>query len=206
MPGFTITNDGDWSFSFADDAPAPKLPEGPNMATSYLAGTGRWENYSDVMLYECESLLRQFLESKVDDPRWTMPNTKWRRFTAGMMYEILYGEPYTHENYPKILRLARVMAYYSTRISKEGSIHGKKYKKKIYCLSTSRYKKVPPYSLKLRLEWLEEHGKLPCWQNMRLPKDLEAGHARNRKTDENMEKRRERARRIYNERYNGRKH
>ena len=210
MPGFTTTDDGGWVFDFMDPESKPVLPDGPNMATGYLEGVGKWENYSDRDLYEADSLLRQFLESKESDPKWTTASTKWRRYTAGMMFEVLHGRPYAGSgtsDYQKILRLARVMAYYSTRITKEGSIRGKKYKKKIYYLSVSRCKKLPPYSLKLRLEWLEAQNKLPCWQNMKLPKDdLKAGHARNKRTDENMEMRRERAKRIYRERYKDRYH
>lgn len=209
MPGFTTTDGDDWVFNFEDPVIKPELPDKPNMTTGYLEGAGKWENYSDKDLYEVDSLLRQFFESKLEDPKWTGPSTKWRRFTAGMMYEILYGVPYDHTipgSYQKILRLARIMGYYSTRITKEGSIRGKRYKKKIYYLSINRYKKCPPYSLRLRLEWLEKQDKLPTWHNMMLPKDdLKVGHARNKRTDENMEKRRERGKKIYNERYN-RKH
>ena len=205
MQGFTTDESGGWVFNFMEPETKPELPDGPNMATSYLEGPGKWENYSDRDLYEVDSLLRQFLMSKATDPKWTKASTKWRRYTAGMMFEVIYGRPYagTHtSDYQKILRLARVMAYYSTRITKEGSIRGKRYKKKIYYLSVARCKKLPPYSLKLRLEWLEEQGRMPCWQNMAVPKDdLKPGHARNKRTDENMEMRRERGRRLYKERY-----
>lgn len=65
---------------------------------------------------------------------------------------------------------------------------------------------MPPYSLKLRLEWLGEKGDIPTWSNMAVPKDdLEPGHARNYKTEKNMERRREQARARYNERYNRKK-
>ena len=209
MPGFTTTDDGDWVFNLMDPETKPVLPDRPNMATNYLEGPGKWENYSDPDLYEADSLLRQFLESKAEDPKWTTASTKWRRFTAGMMFEVIHGRPYagTHtSDYQKILRLARVMAYYSTRITKEGSIRGKRYKKKIYYLSVARCKKLPPYSLKLRLEWLQDKGELPCWQNMKAPKDdLKAGHARNKRTDENMRIRRQEAKRRYNERYRNNK-
>jgi len=210
MAGFTTTNDGGWVFNFEDPVAKPSLPTEPTRATGYLEGAGKWENYSDKDLYEVESLLRQLFKQKESDPKWNLTIAKHRRFTAGMMFEVLYGRPYdrTHAGeYQKILRLARVMAYYSTRITKEGSINGKRYKKKIYYLSLKRYKKLPPYSLRLRLEWLEEQGKVPCWQNMKLPKDdLKAGHARNKRTEENMEKRRERGRQLYNERYKSRNH
>lgn len=203
MAGFTTTSDGDWSFSFADPTTKPVLPDEPNMATNYLAGPGKWDNYSDPVTYECDSLLRQFLASKQNDAQWTQPNPRWRRFTTGMMFEILFGRKYDPKtDYRYGFRLSKIMAYYSTRAIKEGSIHGKRYKKTIYTLSLKRYAKLAPYSLKLRVEWLAEQGKLPTWQNMKLPKDdLVAGHARNKVVDENMKRRSDRAK----ERYDGRR-
>lgn len=207
MAGFTTTSNGDWVFSFDDPQTKPELPDEPNMATNYLAGPGKWENYSDKIIYECDSLLRQFFESKKNDSHWSMPNPKYRRFTTGMMFEVLFGrkyDPKTDHQYG--VRLARVMAYYSTKIIKEGSINGKRYKKSIYTLSMKRYFKCPPYSLKLRIEWLSDKGELPTFRNMKMPKDdLKIGHARNKKTNENMERRSERARQRYNELYRNRK-
>ena len=99
------------------------------------------------------------------------------------------------------------MTYYSTRKQKEGSILGKKINKTIYTLSLRRYKRLAPFSLKLRIPWLEEQGKVPTWHNMQLVKDtLETGHARNKKTDENMRRRREQAQAAYRERYKHRTH
>lgn len=207
MAGFTTTNDGGWTFSFDDPVTKPTLPDGPNMATNYLAGPGKWDNYSDKVLYECDSLLRQFLASKEDDPKWNQTHPKWRRFTTGMMFEILFGRKYdSKRDYQYGFRLAKVLAYYSTRVAKGGSVNGKKTNKPLYTLSLKRYHKLQPYSLRLRVEWLADQGKLPTWQNMKLPKDnLKPGHARNKLTDENMEKRSEAARKRYNERYADRK-
>lgn len=204
MAGFTTTNDGDWTFSFGEEFKKPVLPSEPNMATSYLAGPGKWDNYSDPVTYECDSLLRQFFESKEGDPQWEQQHPKWRRFTTGMMFEILFGRKYDPKaDYKYGFRLSKVMAYYSTRAVKEGSIRGKRYKKTIYTLSPKLYHKKPPYSLRLRVEWLAEQGKLPTWHNMKLPKDdLKPGQARNPRTQENMEKRSEQARKRFNELYN----
>lgn len=207
MAGF-ITTGEEWTFSFDDVPNKPELPDGPNMATNYLAGAGKWQNYNDFILYEAECLLRKFFESKKDDPQWISSSTYYRRYTTGMMFEVLYGKEYDPKSDFKVaFRLAKLMAYYSTRITKEGSVRGKRYKKSIYCLSIARYKKIPPYSLRLRLEWLESKGELPTWHNMKLPKDdLKPGHARNSRTEENMRIRSERAKKRYNERYSGRKH
>lgn len=209
MAGFTTTDDG-WMFSFEDPVTKPSLPTEPTRATGYLEGEGKWENYSDLVLYELESLMRQLFEQKLDDFKWKQQNPKWRRYTCGMMFEVIYGRKAdlkSSDDQVRLRRLPKLMTYYSTRKQKEGSINGKKMTKTIYTLSLKRYKSLPPYSLRLRLEWLEEQGRVPCWQNMKLPKDnLEVGHARNPKTDANMEKRRQRARERYNERYKDRDH
>lgn len=205
MQGFTTTDDGGWVFNLENPKP-PELPKEPTRATNYLEGPGKWDNYSDDVLYECESLLRRFFESKLDDGHWRQQNPKYRKYTVGLMFEVLYGRKYDkYQSHDQVRgrRLAKLMSYYATRKQKEGSILGKYYRKTVYTLSLRRYKRVPPYSLKLRIPWLEEQGKMPTWHNMQLPKDnLEAGHARNKRTDENMRRRRERAKAEYNERYN----
>ena len=219
MQGFTTTEDGSWSFSLEDKPDVPDLPVhdpleilGP-FEPGYLKGAGKWENYSDPVLYELESLLRKWLETKLSDPEWTAKGAKGvraRKYTTGMVYESLYGKPYNGKDQDclvRVRRLPKLLAYYSIRIQKEGTIRGKKLTKHIYHLSLNRYKKLQPYSLRLRIEWLQAQGKLPVGQNMQLPKDdLKPGQARNPKTNENMRRRRERAKELYNERYRDRAH
>lgn len=204
-----FTTDGDsWTFNFDDPISKPKLPEEPSMATGYLAGAGRWDNWSDPIIYECDCLIRQLFESKKHDRQWNKPKGINRRFTFGMIFEILFGRKYDPSVDSKYInRLSKVLAYYSSRVQREGMINGKRHKKPVYILSTARYNKKPPYSLKLRLEWLQERGELPTWRNMTPPSDdLKPGHARNQKTEENMERRREQAKARYRERYGDRKH
>jgi len=212
MPGFITTDDGGWSFSFENKPGITELPDispsDPNTVKppNYLSKPERWRNYTDMTLYELELLLRKFFEKKLDDPKWNTQSAFYRRSTLGMIYEELYGVkpmPTDKQAQKRMRRLTNLLAYYSTRIQKEGSVRGKKTNKKIYTLSLKRYQEKPPYSLRLRMEWLTKQGKVPCWQNMLLPKDdLKAGHARNPRTDENMRKRREDAKRRYNEKYN----
>jgi len=219
MPGFTTTDDGGWVFSLENKPEIPDLPvhdpldfQGPERP-GYLEGPGKWENYSDDILYELETLLRRWLATKVDDPEWTSKGGKGiraRKHTCSMVYQHLYGKPWDVKDKAcqvRVRRLPRLLAYYSTKVQKEGIVNGKKVTKHIYHLSLKRFKNVPPYSLKLRLEWLQEQGRLPVWQNMKLPKDdLQAGQARNPRTNENMRRRREKARERYNQRYSDRKH
>ena len=217
MPGFTTTEDGSWEFSFDDTPEIPDLPvhdplEQQNpLVPGYLEGPGKWENYTDNHIYELEALLRKWFEVKSETEEWKKDHRGYyRRFTCGMIFEQLYGRLASRDNsddWTKLRRLPKLLAYYSTRIQKEGSIRGKKLTKTIYTLSPKLYKQRPPYNLKLRLEWLKEKGELPCWQNMRLPKDdLKPGQARNPRTNENMRMRSERAKQRYNERYSDRAH
>jgi len=213
MPGFITTDNGEWEFSFEDKIDIPDLPvhdpltpQGP-MAPGYLEGPGKWENYTDNYVYELESLLRKWFALKIDSGEWK--NDKrgfYRRFTCKLIFEQLYGrlpDFNDHNDRTKIRRLPKLLAYYSSRIQKNGSIRGKNYSKSIYTLSPKLYKTRPPYNLKLRLEWLSEKGEMPTWHNMMLPKDdLKPGHARNKKTEENMRLRSERAKQRFNERYN----
>ena len=212
MAEFITTDDG-WEFSFDSEPDVPNLPvhdpheeQGPQRTVGYLEGPGKWENYSDDTLYELETLLREWLEIKVNTDEWKKDKRGYyRRFTCGMVYEQLYGKPVNIKEKDcqlKLRRLTKLLAYYSTKIQKEGSIRGKKLTKSIYTISPRLYKTKPPYCLKVRLKWLKEKGELPCWQNMKLPKDdLKAGQARNKQTNENMRIRREKARERYNQRY-----
>lgn len=214
MPGFTTTSDGGWSFSFSEEPEIPDLPvhdpldsAGPKVV-GYLDDPKRWENYSDLVIYELEVLLRKFLETKLDDPNWKGAKTYWKRYTCGLMFEQLYGRRPNmkdHDDIVKLRRMPRLLAYYSSKVQKAGMVRGKQYTKTVYTLSLRRYKKNLPYSLRIRLKDMQEKGEIPTWQNLRLPKDdLKPGHARNPQTDENMRRRRERAKQIYNERYSDR--
>ena len=138
-------------------------------------------------------------------PKWKH-SYKMRRYTMKMVYEQIYNKTWTPEVGGKIAyRMSKILAYYSSRMQKAGSINGKNYSKTIYTIAPSRLKK-PPYSLRLRLEWLAEQKLLPTYENMALPKDiLKQGHARNPKTEENMRKRSEAAKRVYREKYGNRK-
>ena len=202
MPGFTTTDDS-WVFDLEDLPEKIEVPNQPNMATGYLALPGRWENYSDEILYDIEKRLREFLVSKEEDPHWKWARTTYRKFTVGMMYEILYGRKWDPTRDGKYaIRMARIMSHYSSRIQKEGIIRGKKMTKTIYTLSLSRLHKAAPYSLRLRIEWLADRGELPTVSNMGVPcSSLQPGHARNPRTEENMQRRREQAKARYHERY-----
>lgn len=203
-------NDDNWEFDLTGKEEVDTEPAVEANVISVVGDAKRWEQYCDMDLYEFESKLRKWMEAMTATPGWKNDKRGWnRRFTFGMLWPYLYGRPYDSKVDGKKgnSKLAKVVAYYSSRIQKEGSIRGKHYTKKIYTLSPRRAKRNPPYSLRLRLEYFRENGIIPTRRNMALPKDnLEEGHARNPRTDANMERRREKMRKIYNERYADRKH
>lgn len=193
----TTMPDGDWRFDFGD----PKPPEIKNPEIlPYLGEPDRWTQYTDDMTYEMDCLVRKWIEESSKSPTWKN-SYKNRRYTMSMVIEQIYGRPYDQaEDQKRVLKLSRILAYYSTRVQNGGSIKGKMYSKTIYTISPSRFRKAP-YSLRLRLEWLAERGEVPTHRNMALPKDdLKPGHARNPRTERNMEKRREQAKQRYRDR------
>ena len=182
-------------------------PEGTQMkrianSKSYLADRKAWEQYTNPFIYEFDKLLRTWIKDMSANSKW-FGSYMMRRYTMSMIYENLYGRPYDQSLDGKNVNAAsRILAYYSSRIQKGGSIYGKKYSKNIYTISPRRLK-YPAYSLKLRLELMSEEGIVPDNRNMALPKDnLEAGHARRSRTEANMERRRREAKDRYNARYN----
>lgn len=174
--GFTTTNNDEWTFSFQDPKPVFDT-EAVNAGQTYLAAPGRWENYSDDELYEMEVLLRQFLETKKNG--WGTHSQAARKFTTNMMHQILYGTPSPGRACGTVRKLNRLMNHYATRVWKKHgtTVRGERVNGKIYMLSARRLEK-PPYSLRLRLEWMAEQGILPTWHNMQLSEQLKPGETR----------------------------
>lgn len=169
-------------------------------AVPFIAGEKEWENYTDDIVYETDKAMREWIETMRQDTTWSR-SQKSRRYRFSQLFRILFHKEWDNKQYGKyMLRISKVFAYYSSRLtttSKDDT--GKWGSKTGYVISPSRLKQ-PPYSLKLRLEWLAQQGKIPTAQNMKLPKDnLEIGHARNPKTEANMERRRQQKRDRYNE-------
>lgn len=200
------THTSDWVFDLGK-------PERPRLASdgelvNLIGETDRWQQFENDLIYELDCLVRDFIKENSKHAKWKT-NRLMRRYTMSMVYELVYGRKYDHmdcECSKVNYWLPRILAYYSTKVQKSAYINGKLKNKTVYTLSPKRINR-PPYSLRLRLEWFAEQGVMPTYSNMCLPKDnLKAGHARNPKTDRNMELRRERARARYRERYQQRDH
>lgn len=166
----------------------------PKWAIPYLSSEQAWDNYSDPLVYEVDKRLREWIKEM--RPVWRTKRGQGldRRFQFATLMEIIGIEidQEVRKNYQKI---ARIFAYYSSKVSKQTRINGVK-KKGVYTISPSRVDRQP-YSLKLRME---EFGDQMDGRQFRLPEDdLEPGHARNPRTDENMQRRAEEGRRRMNE-------
>ena len=178
----------------------PKLDASPipsNLAL-YISDPEAWKQYADKDLYCLEVLLREWIKEMSTVKSWKN-NARNRRYTMKMIWPLLFGREYDSKRDAKYVnKLSKLLAYYSTRVQKQATINGKSYQKTVYALSPKRLEKLP-YSLKLRFEYLCEQGIVPNKENMKMPKDLKPGHARNPRTEENMRLAHEEGLRRYNE-------
>ena len=168
-------------------------------AAAFLADPDLWKNYENEMLAEIEEALRSWMEEMSRLPSWRTTNAKCRRYTFSMDFELVTGERYDQRRHARQSRAwTTLLRYYSSRVQKSGSIDGKFHLKTVYVLSPKRLER-PPYSIRLRIPWLVEHGYAIDKRTMvNLNDDLvEPGHARNPRTEENMRKRREEGRKRY---------
>lgn len=194
MSKLSLTDDGDFlSLDLSD--PEEKLDTEdmlPGWALPILTTPERWENFSNPLVYETDKRIREWIKSM--RKHWKNGGKgSDRRYSRKDLVGIL-GLQNCIKNAHDDKIVSRIFAYYSTKIQETTSIRGKKVKK-AYTISPARLKKKP-YSLKLRLEELDGEG---CWRSFNLPKDdLEVGHARNPRTEANIEKRRQRGRDRYN--------
>ena len=192
----------DWVFDLEGEKPQKPELAYDDKLVPLLSNPKVWEQFQNPVVYEIDCLIRKWIELCSHNVKWARA-AKYRKYTIGMVVEQIYGRKWDQsKDGSRTYLYSRIIAYYSSRIQKEAYIAGKRVKKTVYTISPARLSK-PPYSLRLRLEWLAERGEVPNAWNMKLPEDdLKKGHARNPKTDANMERRRREAKDKYNERYN----
>lgn len=194
----------DWTFELdgghARLKEEARLTERLRKEAKFIGSKSQWDNYTDERLYEMDKLMRDFLRCKLENAEWC--RTHWnRRMTQAMLWEALKGEKWTKEASGYTNALSKVATYYATRIQKEGYVLGKHRKRKVYTFGKKAVLNRRPLSLKLRLEEMAEAGELPTGRKMALVQEtLTTGHARLKRVDDNMARRREAGRRAY-ERY-----
>lgn len=182
----------------ASERPVQRKPL-VGQAAAFLADPDLWRNYENDLLADVETALRSWMEKMSELPSWRTKNAKYRRYTFSMIFELVTGERYDQKKHANQIRTwTTLLRYYSSRVQKSGNINGRFYSKTVYVLSPKRLER-PPYSIRLRIPWLVEHGYAIEKRTMVNPNSdlLEPGHARNPRTDENMRKRREEGRKRY---------
>lgn len=184
--------------STPEEVGLPKMSDQYEIIRPLIGTKEKWEQYTNDLLYFTEIAFREWAEEMSHKADWA--NRLHRRFTPKMAFERMFGIPFNmQEHYKQLRTLAKVMAHYSTKISKGGYIEGKKTSKNIYHIM--RYvNRKKPYSLRLKLEQMFEAGEIPGKFDTEIPKLLKPGHARRTRTEANMQRRSEEARRRYNER------
>lgn len=168
-------------------------------AAAFLADPDIWKNYESDLLVEVETMLRDWMTEMSKLPAWKTTNAKRRKYTFSMVFELVTGERYDQKKHANQIKAwTTLLRYYSSRVQKSGNINGRFYSKTVYMLSPARLKR-PPYSIRLRIPWLIEHGYAIDKRTMEnLNHDLcEPGHARNPRTEANMRQRSKEARRRY---------
>lgn len=168
-------------------------------AAAFLADPDIWKNYENDLLVEVETMLRDWMTEMCKLPSWRGTNAKRRKYTFSMIFELVTGERYDQKKHANQIKTwTTLLKYYSSRVQKSGNINGKFYSKTVYMLSPARLKR-PPYSIRLRIPWLIEHGYAIDKRTMEnMNGDLcEPGHARNPRTEANMRQRSKEARRRY---------
>ena len=184
----------------SDDAGEPvKRKPLVGQAAAFLADPECWENYENDLLAEVEQMLRDWIEEMSKVPAWRATNAKRRKYTFSMIFQLVTGERYDQRKHANQIKTwTTLLRYYSSRVQKSGNIDGRFHSKTVYVISPARLKR-PPYSIRLRIPWLIEHGYAIDKRTMEnLNGDLcEPGHARNPRTEANMRKRSEEARKRY---------
>ena len=168
-------------------------------AAAFLADPDIWKNYESDLLAEVETMLRDWMTEMCKLPSWRGTNAKRRKYTFSMVFELVTGERYDQKKHANQIKTwTTLLRYYSSRVQKSGNINGRFYSKTVYMLSPARLKR-PPYSIRLRIPWLIEHGHAIDKRTMEnLNHDLcEPGHARNPRTEANMRQRSKEARQRY---------
>lgn len=168
-------------------------------AAAFLADPDIWKNYENDLLAEVETMLRDWMTEMSKLSAWNTTNAKKRKYTFSMVFELVTGERYDQKKHANQIKTwTTLLRYYSSRVQKSGNINGRFYSKTVYMLSPARLKR-PPYSIRLRIPWLIEHGHAIDKRTMEnLNHDLcEPGHARNPRTEANMRQRSKEARQRY---------
>lgn len=114
-----------------------------------------WTNYINEDLYVMDKKLREFLKKT----RWKRKTKGGYRTTVSLVFSWIYGRKPEPADSPACRMLHELMRYYCTSYIDNTTYMGKKVSR-VYEFSKYAFSKKRPYSLKLRLEEIED-GKDP---------------------------------------------
>lgn len=169
-------------------------------AMPFIAAGEQWDQYQDEVIYQADKLMREWLEKMSQDPYWCASH-KHRTYKFSQLFEMLYHQKYDTKKHAKFTyKIRQVLAYYSTKINKNyyNRETQRTENKAAYTIEKNALDR-PPYSIRLRIPWMVEHGVAINDKTLAIPNVLSPGHAKNPKTEANMQLRRRRAQDAYTE-------
>lgn len=120
-----------------------------------LTDADAWENYTDDRLYEMDKMVRSWLKKT-----WYHRTTKGKMKTAvPPLFTFLYGRPPGPADSRTCAMMHRLLKYYCTRYTGKSTINNQVFSR-VYHFSQYSCKTKRPYSLRLRIEEMED-GKDP---------------------------------------------
>lgn len=199
----SISSEG-WSFEEQPEEPKRRVKRElpyPIEIMPWMYNPDNIARYEDQEIYEMEQDVRAWIQMMSLYKDWR--NRPWeRKYTAGMLFEEIWGEKFNQKKHAKKMRKAvKLFKWYSSKIQKVYEKNGKKKNKPAYTISYKRAK-GKPYGLRLRCEWMIENGMTIDSRQFEIEPDLKPGEARNPRTMANMAARTQAGRDRYNARYN----
>lgn len=114
-----------------------------------------WENYTNDKLYELDKMIRMWLKKT-----WYHRQKDGKMRTAvPILFTYLFGRPPEPKDSQTCILMHKILYYYCTRYTKRSTIKRQRFSR-VYWFSKYSCKDRRPYSIRLRLEELNE-GKDP---------------------------------------------
>lgn len=114
-----------------------------------------WANYVNMDLYEMDVLVREWLAKT----RWKREYRGGMRTTASLVFTEIFGHKPTGHDTGKCRILTKLLKYYAVRYNGPTTYQGKKVSM-VYEFSKYGGVKRRPYSLKLRLEQIQDEDRI----------------------------------------------
>lgn len=116
-----------------------------------LTDADLWANYINEDLYEMDKKIREFLKKT----RYTRKKKGCYRTTASLVFSWIYGRQPVPEDSPVCRMINEILKYYCTSYTGATTYMGKKVPR-VYEFSKYSFSNKRPYSIKLRLEEIQD--------------------------------------------------